>query len=191
MIKDEYPKLRDGLEGHTVEHSGKKMLLLRDRTGFTPQSLIFSPPVVSILVEMNGSNSLRDLQANFMRQTGQLLHIDELKNLVETLDENLFLDNDRFRSFAAKEISEFLGSPVRKMRYAGISYPENPAELRAKLHSFFDPESGGPGFPAGRTPATPARPLALWRRISTLTPVGPVSHTPIRRPPRLSALKPG
>ena len=147
MIKNEYPKLRDGLEAHPIEHSGKKMLLLRDRTGFAQKSLIFAPPVVSILAEMNGSNSLRDLQANFMRQTGQLLYIDEFQNLVETLDESLFLDNDRFRSFAAKEISEFLGSPLRKMRHAGISYPENPEELKAKLYSFFMPENGGPGYP--------------------------------------------
>ena len=90
---------------------------------------------------------MRDLQAEFMRQTGQLVHIEELHALVKTLDEHLFLDNDRFRSFAAKEISAFLGSPVRKMRHAGQSYPEDPEELREKLDSFFRPENGGPGLP--------------------------------------------
>ncbi|SPJ16365.1 conserved hypothetical protein [Syntrophobacter sp. SbD2] len=96
---------------------------------------------------MNGSKSLRDLQADFMRQTGQLLYMEDLENLVQTLDEHLFLDTDRFRNLAAKEISEFLGSPVRKMRHAGVSYPASPEELREKLHSFFRPEIGGPCFP--------------------------------------------
>ncbi len=123
------------------------MVLLRDRIGYAPESLVFPPPVVSILVNMNGSNSLRDLQADFMRQTGQLLYMEDLQNLVKTLDEHLFLDNDRFRSLAAKQISEFLGSPVRKMRHAGVSYPTNPEELRKRLYSFFSPENGGPGFP--------------------------------------------
>jgi hypothetical protein len=82
-----------------------------------------------------------------MRQTGQLLYIEELQNLVKTLDEHLFLDNGRFRSLAAEEISSFLGSPLRKMRHAGLSYPQDPEELRKKLDSFFSPENGGPGLP--------------------------------------------
>ncbi len=146
MTQNEHPKLRNGLEAHPVEHSGKKMFLLRDRIGYAQESLVFSPPVVSILANMNGNNSLRDLQADFMRQTGQLLYMEELQNLVETLDEHFFLDNDRFRGLAAREVSEFLGSPLRKMRHAGVSYPTNPEELRTRLDSFFRPENGGPGF---------------------------------------------
>jgi len=133
MTQNVYPKLRNGLEAHPIEHSGEKMFLLRDPIGYTPESLVFPPPVVSILANMNGCNSLRDLQADFMRQTGQLIYMEDLQNLVKTLDEHLFLDNDRFRSLAAKEISEFLGSPVRKMRHAGVSYPANPEELRKRL----------------------------------------------------------
>jgi MEMO1 family protein len=152
MTQNEYPKLRNGLEAHPIEHFGEKMVLLRDRIGYTPESLVFPPPVVSILANMNGSNSLRDLQADFMRQTGQLLYMEDLQNLVETLDKHLFLDNDRFRNHAAKEISEFLGSPVRKMRHAGVSYPTDPEELRKRLDSFFRPENGGPGFPDAAGP---------------------------------------
>jgi MEMO1 family protein len=147
MTQNEYPKLRNGLEAQPIEHSGKKMLLLRDRFGYAPEGLIFPPPVVSILSNMNGSNSLRDLQADFMRQTGQLLHSEDLQTLIRTLDEHLFLDNDRFQSLAAKEVSEFLGSPTRKMRHAGVSYPINAEELRERLYSFFQPENGGPCFP--------------------------------------------
>ncbi len=147
MIESDYPKLRNGLEALPIEHSGQKMFVLRDRIGYAPDSLVFSPAVVSILANMNGGNSVRDLQAGFMRQTGQLLYIEELHNLVKTLDEHLFLDNDRFRSFAAKETAAFLHSPVRKMRHAGQSYPGDPEKLRKTLDSFFDPEHGGPGFP--------------------------------------------
>ncbi len=147
MAENEYPKLRDGLEAHPIEHAGQKMILLRDRIGYAPESLVFSPAVVPLLANMNGGNSIRDLQAGFMRQTGQLIYLEELQNLVKALDENLFLDNDRFRSLAAEEISSFLGSPVRKMRHAGQSYPRDPEELRKKLDSFFRPENGGPGFP--------------------------------------------
>ena len=147
MAQNEYPKLRNGLEAHPIEHSGEKMLLLRDRIGYAQENLVFPGHVIPILANMNGSNSLRDLQADFMRRTGRLLFIEELQNLVATLDEHLFLDNERFRSLAAKEISQFLGSPVRKMHYAGVSYPANAEELKTRLHSFFAVENGGPGFP--------------------------------------------
>ena len=82
MAQNEYPKLRNGLEAHPIQHSGKQMFLLRDRIGYAAESLVLTPPVVSILANMNGSNSLRDLQADFMKQTGQLLYMEELQNLV-------------------------------------------------------------------------------------------------------------
>jgi AmmeMemoRadiSam system protein B len=147
MTENEYPKLRGGLEAHPIDHDGQKLILLRDRTGYSPGHLVFSPVVVSILTNMNGGNSLRDLQADFMRQTGRMLYIEDLQNLVQTLDEHLFLDNGRFRSLAAEEISTFLRSPLRKMRHADQSYPEDPEELRQTLDSFFKPENGGPGAP--------------------------------------------
>ncbi len=147
MTQNPHPKLRRGLEALPFEHSGEKLFVVRDRIGYTRQSLIFSPATIHILVRMNGSNSLRDLQADFMRQTGQLVPIEELQGLVKTLDENLFLDNDRFRNHAARVTSEFFDSPVRKMRHVDASYPADAEKLREKLRSFFIPENGGPGLP--------------------------------------------
>jgi MEMO1 family protein len=154
MPENDYPKLRNGLEALPIQHSGKRMVLLRDRLGYARDQLAFSPPVISILANMNGGNSFRDLQAEFMRETGQLLHLEELQGLVSTLDEHLFLDNDRFRNLAVREITAFLDSPVRKAYHAGNSYPEDPEELRALLNSFFSPENGGPGFPDPSTERT-------------------------------------
>lgn len=148
MPENENPKLRNGLEALPIEHSGKDMVLLRDRIGYAKEQLVFSPSAVPILARMNGGNSLRDIQAEFMRETGQLIYIEELNNLVQTLDDHLFLDNDKFRKYAAGEIAAFLDSPVRKMHHAGQSYPSNPEKLRTLLDSFFRTENGGPGMPS-------------------------------------------
>ena len=147
MPQNENPKLRNGLEALPFEHSGKKMILLRDRIGYATEQLAFSPPAVSIIAKMDGGNSLRDIQAEFMRETGQLVHIEELSSLVQTLDDHLFLDTAKFREYAAGEIAAFLDSPVRKMRHAGQSYPREPEKLRSLLDSFFELENGGPGLP--------------------------------------------
>ncbi len=147
MPKNDFPKLRNGLEALPIEHSGQRMLLLRDRIGYAKEQLVFSPQIVPVLARMNGGSSIRDLQAEFMRETGQLIYIEQLEKLVQTLDENLFLENERFRSVAAKAVSSYLNSPVRKMYHAGRSYSAEPASLRAELGSFFSPENGGAGLP--------------------------------------------
>lgn len=154
MPENDFPKLRNNLEAMPIEYSGQRMLLLRDRIGYSNDQLVFSPQIVPVLARMNGGNSIRDLQAEFMRETGQLLHIEQLEKLVQTLDEHLFLDNVRFRSAAARAVSAYVDSPVRKMYHAGRSYPAEPEALRAELHSFFSTEKGGPGLPdpaCGRT----------------------------------------
>lgn len=148
MKENEYPKLRNGLEALPIEHSGQRMLMLRDRIGYAKSPLLFSPQILSLLAKMNGGSTLRDLQAEFMRTTGQLLYLEELQNLVSTLDEHLFLDNDRFRKMEAAETASFVNSPVRKPYHAGRSYPEDSEALRALLQSFFSPDQGGPGVPA-------------------------------------------
>ena len=170
---------------------GQKMFLLRDRIGYAPESLVFSPAVVSILANMNGGNSLRDLQADFMRQTGQLLYMEELQNLVKTLDEHLFLDNDRFRSLAAKEISEFLDSPVRKMRHAGRSYPAGPGRAAKKTRFLFQTRKRRTGLSRSRrrTPREDGWPRGA--RISILTRGAPVLPTPTSRLPKRRPPKPG
>ncbi|MGC9194082.1 MAG: AmmeMemoRadiSam system protein B [Syntrophobacteraceae bacterium] len=147
MRQDKNPKLREGLEASPIEYRGEKMFLVQDRIGFTQANLLFSPAAIRIVANMSGSNSLEELQADFMSQTGQVIQMQELRDLVKTLDQHLFLDNDRFRDLAAKKISEFIDNPVRKMRHAGSSYPAQPEELREKLRSFFSPQNGGPGFP--------------------------------------------
>ncbi|MDR3567987.1 MAG: AmmeMemoRadiSam system protein B [Syntrophobacteraceae bacterium] len=148
MTKELRPKLRYGLEALPVQHSGEKMFVLRDRIGFSSESLVFSPAAIHILANMNGRNSLRDLQADFMKKSGQSIQTQDLQELVNTLDEHLFLDSDRFRRVAEKEISDFVGNPVRDMQHAGSSYPEDAEKLREKLRSFFSPQNGGPGYPA-------------------------------------------
>ncbi|MEM5785712.1 MAG: AmmeMemoRadiSam system protein B [Syntrophobacteraceae bacterium] len=147
MPENEHPKLRNGLEALPIEHSGKQMFLLRDRTGFSGGQLVFSPDVVPVLIQMDGSNSLRDIQATYMRQSGQLIYLEQLTELVRLLDEHLFLDNDRSRQIAAEQLAEYIDSPVRKMFHAGKSYPADPGELEDQLRSFFNTENGGPGLP--------------------------------------------
>jgi MEMO1 family protein len=144
---NDYPKLRYGIEGFPVEHGGRQLIMLRDRLSITEESLLVSPQLARLMGEMDGSNSLRDLQASYMRLTGQLLYTDELEQILNKLDENLYLENDRFKQFMAQEAAKFREDPIRRMQLAGKSYPAEPDVLRRQFDQYFSVESGGPGTP--------------------------------------------
>jgi AmmeMemoRadiSam system protein B len=149
------PKLRYGVEVLPVQVEGKTMLLLRDQLGLCGASLVISPATAQILMNMDGSNSLRDLQAQYMRVTGQLVHIEEIQGLEAKLDEHLFLDNDRFNQRLTEEHKRFAEDPVRRMTHAGQSYPGDPALLKQELASYFLSDAGGPGAPQQATSPHP------------------------------------
>lgn len=133
---DDFPKLRQGLEALPFEHEGQRLILLRDRLGFAQDSLLIPPHLAALLAQMDGENSLRDLQSNYMRMTGKLLYVEDLQNYVQKLDEGLFLESDRFLALVARERQEFFDEPVRRMQFAGTSYPADPHQLRAHLDGF-------------------------------------------------------
>jgi hypothetical protein len=138
----DFPKLRNGLQAVPVEQQGQRLILLRDCLGYAPDSLLIPMKLAALLVQMNGENSLRDLQAYYVRMTGNLLYVENLQDFVKKLDENLYLDNERFQRLVAREINDFREDPVRRMQHGGSSYPLDPPLLRSQLDSFF---TGVPG----------------------------------------------
>lgn len=141
----DYPKLRYGLEVLPFQESGQQRILLRDRLGYSDKTLVMSPTLLPVLGSLDGSNTLRDLQALYTRQTGELLFTEQLERLLNALDEGLFLENERFANLVADRVRRFRQDPVRRMQHAGGSYSQEPETLRRELMSFFEPENGGPG----------------------------------------------
>src|SRR5205085_2206809 len=86
----------------------------------------------------DGQQTLRDVQAEAMRQAGgALLPIDVLRGLVERLDAARFLDSPRFRAL--------FDDPVREPSCIGC-YEAEPDALRRQLESLFT-GAKGPGLP--------------------------------------------
>ncbi|SMC20086.1 hypothetical protein SAMN02746041_00803 [Desulfacinum hydrothermale DSM 13146] len=133
----EYVKLRYGLEAHYVQHQGKPYLLLRDRLGYSEKTVLFAPAVGRVLALLDGSRTLRDVQAEIFRETGELLFSEQLEEIVRVLDENLFLENQRYIQHVAQTVAQFRQDPVRRAHHAGKSYPEEPGDLKRLLEGFF------------------------------------------------------
>ena len=143
----ELPKLRSRLEAIPIRHGSELHIALRDLEGLNPDTLVLSPQAYFLVTLMDGSNSMVDIQAAFMRRYGSMLLREDLDGLVQELDTYLFLENENSRARAQQLITEFRNQTSRPAFHAGISYEADAEALRTQLQSFFSPENGGPGDP--------------------------------------------
>ena len=117
------------IEAVPFEHEGNEMILLRDTEGITDQSFIVSKPAAFLLSLMDGTRSVEELQDEFQRTVGQTVELGQIQGLVEAMDTNLFLMNDRFVSRFADLRDEYEKAPVRRACLAGKGYPGEAGEL--------------------------------------------------------------
>ncbi|UCE84297.1 MAG: hypothetical protein JSV47_07255, partial [Deltaproteobacteria bacterium] len=66
-MKAELPKLRSRLEAIPIRRGKELYIALRDLEGLTTETLVLSPQAYFIISLMDGSNSLVDIQAAYMR----------------------------------------------------------------------------------------------------------------------------
>ncbi len=144
-MNEENPKVRP-LEAFPVQISGREMIGIKDPTGISPD-VIFVPLEAFFLISMmDGTNSLRDLQAAYMRKYGQLLFSEKLEELIEQLNSHYLLENNRFRDQLRRLQGEFKEAKIRKAAFAGKGYERDPERLKAQLREYFIGDEG-PGLP--------------------------------------------
>jgi len=128
----EKPRLRP-VEIIPVVHENRRMFHLYDPSG-VGEGLLLSPGAVQIAVSyFNGENTVRDIQAAFLRRTGSLLSSEDLNRLIAALDEAGLLDSDNFRKRLQARREAYLAEPLRPATHAGGAYPADPTELKERL----------------------------------------------------------
>jgi MEMO1 family protein len=132
----EKPKVR-WVEAIPMMQKGVETVLLRDMEGITENTLMVSRHTAFLLSLMDGTRTVRDLQAEFMRQFGELLYTEDIQTVIDTLDANLFLQNDAFQDHYGRLRAEYEGAPVRKSYLSGKSYPEGMGDLLRFLDEMF------------------------------------------------------
>jgi hypothetical protein len=147
----EYPKLRASIELFPAEMSDQRVICLRDTLSYAENVVFLPVEAFHILRLFDGQHSLLDIQADFMRISGQLIYKEKIEELAEQLDENLFLESDLFHSYKEKLVKEYKTSPSRKAMLAGKSYPADPEQLAAELDAYFV-HPDGPGNRENQNP---------------------------------------
>jgi len=128
----DFPRLRY-VESFPVSSQGEKYICLRDPLNMTDKVVFLPLPAFFAVSLFDGNHSIRDIQAGFFRQFGQILEIEKIEEMISRLDANLFLESERFREHRSNLAKAFADSPTRPAAHAGTSYPADPGELRDKL----------------------------------------------------------
>jgi MEMO1 family protein len=148
--QSETPQLRQ-VEAFPARVEDREVICLRDPSGVTESVLTVPRGLAPILALFDGSRSLVDIQAEIMRQCGELVLRSQLESIVDILDQHLFLEGPRVDAERARQRTAFVGAPTRPAFLAGRSYNAEPGALTATLARHFEPPDGpGPiGPPRG------------------------------------------
>ena len=99
----------------------------------TENSLLVPKQTIYIISMMDGTRTPRDIQAEYMRATGDLIYIEQIENLIEIMDKNLLFANDNFNHQLSILKASYEKNPIREPFLAGKSYPSNRMELLISL----------------------------------------------------------
>jgi hypothetical protein len=139
----DYPKLRN-INIFPVQSSEQAMLCLQDPQNISEKALFLSPPLYFIASLFDGQHSILDIQTEYMRRFGEFLYTEKLQEIITQLDENFFLEGERFQEALREKEDSFKKGSVREAVFAGKSYEADPGRLRAQLEGYFT-GSDGPG----------------------------------------------
>jgi AmmeMemoRadiSam system protein B len=138
----ENPKVR-WIEAIPFVQEGRELIMLRDTEGITEHGLVVSREIAFMISLVDGSRTIQDIQADFMRAAGELVYIEKIQELIDTMDSHLLLFNENYRNHYAKVREEYEKSPVRKAFLAGKSYSANRMELLSFLDEMLKKETDG------------------------------------------------
>jgi AmmeMemoRadiSam system protein B len=146
----EYPKLRR-IDAFPFETSGQKVIALRDPTRLDDKVLVVYYPVFFVVSLFDGTRSLNEIKAEYMRRYGEILYTERLDEIISYLDDQYLLESERYAQYHQKLEEEFRLAQKRESVFAGKSYESDPDKLNHQIEQFFT-GPGGPGAPSQELP---------------------------------------
>jgi AmmeMemoRadiSam system protein B len=135
MTQSYKPRLR-ALDFQPVIYQEQQMWLLRDPLELSDHQLILSPALAQMLVFCDGTRGLEEVQSTLLLQFGFTIEQSAMLDTFAQLDEAYLLDNERSRQAIEALRQTYRDLPHRFPALAGVSYPEDPADLREALDAF-------------------------------------------------------
>jgi AmmeMemoRadiSam system protein B len=125
-------------------YSDKEMICLKDASGLAENTVLVPKHVLFIISMLNGENSVQDIQAAYMRTFGNMLFSDHIQKIIDDLDNNLFLEGERFEAYQQRLKTEFSKAETRPFLHLGDGPHREHARLKRELASYYN-HPDGPG----------------------------------------------
>jgi MEMO1 family protein len=135
-MNNKLPRLRLGLDIMRSPVPDKPGFLFRDPFRYTEEILIIPPLLAAGLVFFDGESTALDVQAYLSKLTGELIPGETIQALVAALKNNGFLESEEFDRMRLERHTQFETAPFRLPAHSGTGYPEEAAELQAKLDNY-------------------------------------------------------
>jgi AmmeMemoRadiSam system protein B len=142
----DHPKVRP-LDAFPLQVEGRQVIGIKDPAGIASDIVCVPPETFFLISLMDGTNSLLDLQAAYMRKYGTLLFSDKIEGLIEELNSHYLLETRRFEDYLRQLRDDFKNLPTREAAFAGKGYEGDPMQLKAQLRGYFQGKDG-PRLPA-------------------------------------------
>ena len=121
-----------------IEHEGESYICLADPQGYVDGQLLLSPMAYFIASMLDGRNGVEEIRQIFINQFGRdLLSGEDIHKVVAKLDDEGFLNTERFFTLQQEVDQCFAEQASRPAYLADRSYPGDPAELREFLDTCF------------------------------------------------------
>ena len=134
---DPIPEIRRDIEIIPIKDNGRSYLYFYDSMGYAPPDFALDSNVAAILSLLDGSKSVQDLAPHL----GEGVSTDQLLEYIQFLDENRLLNSSHLKKYAGKVEQGYEDSDTHSPVTAGLSYQDDPQELRAYLDGAFSEET--------------------------------------------------
>ena len=141
MTDYDYPKIRD-VEVVPVNIRGRGGVALRDPLRYTDEMIVIPQEALPLVQMFDGNTSILDIQAELSRRYGEIIPTDDIRKVAEDLDNHFFLYSENFLKQKRRIDEEFVRSEVRQPIHTGLSYSNDPEELKKELESYFSKADG-------------------------------------------------
>lgn len=142
------PLARRDLEFIPTQHGGQRFVLIQDHLGLVREGLGITLYLYQFINLLDGTKTVRDLQAELTRQSGgMLVSGHEVEDMLKKLDDSFLLESDKFLKAKNKISADFIASRTRPCFLGGRSYPKDRSALQKMLDDIL---SGQPPPPEGK-----------------------------------------
>jgi len=143
QVKDPktYPALRN-IQYSPMKQGEEQYIVLWDPSGLSSEKLIIPLNFFYLFQFLDGEHSLEQVGVEYLKKYGEFLMPDKLDQLIDDLDQKLFLEGDRYEQAKAAALRAYREAPTRKPQFAGKSYEDNPEKLREQIAGFFTSKEG-------------------------------------------------